>query len=176
VSDGKGLQGGVHKLAEIIIREFSPAYQEDVISLILNIQRNEFDIPISKEDQPDLSDIPNFYQSGCGNFWVALDNNQVVGTIALIDIGNHQVALRKMFVEADYRGRRYNTAELLLVSCMSWASKHNIHEIYLGTTEKFLAAHRFYEKNRFVQIASELLPNTFPIMKVDTRFYKITLK
>ncbi|HWR44280.1 GNAT family N-acetyltransferase [Sporomusa sp.] len=161
-------------MEKVIIQEFSPKYQEDVINLILNIQRNEFDIPISKEDQPDLSDIPNFYQSGCGNFWVALYNNQVVGTIALIDIGNCQVALRKMFVKADYRGRSYNTAELLLFACMSWAREHDIHEIYLGTTEKFLAAHRFYEKNRFAQISRELLPSTFPIMKVDTRFYKIS--
>lgn len=162
-------------MGKIIIRKFSQEYQDDVIELILNIQRNEFDIPISKDDQPDLGDIPNFYQSGCGNFWIALYNNQVVGTSALIDIGNHQGALRKMFVKADYRGRSYNTADLLLLELMSWASAHNIHEIYLGTTEKFLAAHRFYEKNRFAQISSELLPKTFPIMKVDTRFYKITL-
>ena len=80
-----------------------------------------------------------------------------------------------MFVKADYRGRIYNTAELLLLKLISWASEHNMDEIYLGTTEKFLAAHRFYEKNKFTQIASELLPSTFPSMKVDTRFYKIQL-
>jgi N-acetylglutamate synthase-like GNAT family acetyltransferase len=58
---------------------------------------------------------------------------------------------------------------------MSWASEHNIQAIYLGTTEKFLAAHRFYEKNKFTQISKELLPERFPIMKVDTRFYEIKL-
>lgn len=159
----------------VIIQKFSKEYQDEVIDLILTIQRSEFNIPISKEDQPDLSDIPNFYQSGRGNFWIAIYDQQIVGTIALIDIGNQQGALRKMFVKADYRGKGHNIAKLLLLQLTSWASEHNIHEIYLGTTEKFVAAHRFYEKNNFLQIAKEVLPDAFPIMKVDTRFYKTGL-
>ena len=46
-----------------------------------------------------------------------------------------------------------------------------IREIYLGTTPKFLAAHRFYEKNGFAEIGKESLPEAFPIMSVDTKFY-----
>ena len=163
-------------MTEIIFKEYSKEYKEAIIHLILEIQQNEFSIPITKEDQPDLSDIPNFYQSGKGNFWVALDNNQVVGTISLIDIGNSQGALRKMFVKDAYRGSKYNISKLLLQKLLGWAEESSIHEIYLGTTEKFLAAHRFYEKNDFIQITKEKLPNGFPIMKVDTRFYKIKLK
>jgi len=160
-------------MEEIILKEYSEEYKGAIIDLILNIQRNEFKIPITKEDQPDLSDIPNFYQSGSGNFWVALCGNQVVGTISLIDIGNHQGALRKMFVKAEYRGSRYNISKMLLQKLIAWSKERSYQEIYLGTTEKFLAAHRFYEKNSFIQIAKETLPEPFPIMKVDTRFYKI---
>lgn len=162
-------------VGEIIVKEYSEEHQEGIINLILNIQQNEFTIPITKEDQPDLSNISNVYQAGYGNFWVALYNNQVVGTISLIDIGNNQAALRKMFVKDIYRGNRYNISRILLQKLMTWAGQYNIHEIYLGTTEKFLAAHRFYEKNNFVQIAKEALPTAFPIVKVDTRFYKIKL-
>lgn len=162
-------------MENIIIKVYSEDYRDDVIDLILAIQREEFSIPIRKEDQPDLCNIPGFYQSGGGNFWLAFYNGQVVGTIALINIGNNQGALRKMFVKADYRGRLHNTARLLLSELMLWARENDIHEIYLGTTEKFLAAHRFYEKNGFIQITNELLPDAFPIMKVDRRFYMITL-
>lgn len=158
----------------IVIQEYSNKYQEQVIDLILSIQRGEFEVNITKEDQPDLSDIPNFYQSG-GNFWVALHKGQVVGTIALINIGNQQGALRKMFVKAEYRGKAYELAKLLLIKLITWAKDQNMREIYLGTTEKFLAAHRFYEKNEFITIDKKQLPATFPIMKVDTRFYKLTL-
>lgn len=80
-----------------------------------------------------------------------------------------------MFVKAAYRGARYNTAKMLLVKSIEWARQNKIKEIYLGTTEKFLAAHRFYEKNGFVHISKENLPGTFPIMKVDSIFYKYVL-
>ena len=34
------------------IREYSDSYQQQVIELILNIQQNEFHVPITIEDQP----------------------------------------------------------------------------------------------------------------------------
>lgn len=160
---------------EIVIKEYDDKYKDEVIDLVLNIQQNEFGIPIKKEDQPDLTDIPNFYQASGSNFWLALHNDRVVGTISLLDIGNNQGALRKLFVKAPYRGHTYNTAKLLLQRLMDWARQWKMKQIYLGTTAKFLAAHRFYEKNGFVQIAKGDLPAAFPIMKVDTRFYKYDL-
>jgi len=163
-------------MAEIMIRAYVKEDKNDIMDLILDIQRNEFEIPISKDEQPDLSDIPNFYQSGNGNFWVAVNaKNQIIGTIALIDIGNQQGALRKMFVKKAYRGRTYNVANLLLQKLVEWAQQRNMNAIYLGTTGKFLAAHRFYEKNGFLQIDKNALPNTFPIMKVDTKFYQMAI-
>lgn len=163
-------------MEEIMIKGYTEEDKNDIMDLILDIQRNEFEIPISKDDQPDLSDISNFYQSGNGNFWVAMNaKNQIIGTIALIDIGNQQGALRKMFVKKNYRGRTYNVANLLLQKLVEWAQQRNMNEIYLGTTGKFLAAHRFYEKNGFLQIDKNALPNTFPIMKVDTKFYQMAI-
>jgi hypothetical protein len=47
--------------------------------------------------------------------------------------------------------------------------------VYLGTTAKFLAAHRFYEKNSFREIAREALPGCFTVMAVDTKFYTLAL-
>ena len=156
------------------IREYQLEDQQGVFDLILPIQQQEFGIAITKEDQPDLSQVSSFYQTGKGNFWVAEDNGLVVGTIALIDIGAGQGALRKMFVHKDYRGAK-QTAKKLLDMLLVWAKKKELQEIYLGTTDKFLAAHRFYEKNGFVEMAKEQLPSAFPVMKVDSRFYKYTL-
>jgi N-acetylglutamate synthase-like GNAT family acetyltransferase len=50
-----------------------------------------------------------------------------------------------------------------------------VKEIYLGTTDKFRAAHRFYEKNGFNEIAEYNLPGNFPVMEVDTKFYQLKL-
>ena len=160
---------------QIEIDEFSIKYQDDVLNLIVNIQQKEFGIDITAADQPDLCKIKDFYQINKGNFWVALFNKKVVGTVSLLDIGHEQAALRKMFVDKEYRGEKYQVAHALLSALLNWAQSNDIREIYLGTTPKFLAAHRFYEKNGFKEIAKKCLPRTFPIMKVDTKFYKLAL-
>ena len=156
----------------ISVVPFLPQYTTQVIDLIVTIQQKEFELPITAKDQPDLHDIHGFYRKGRGNFWVALDQQKVAGTIALIDLGDGQAALRKMFVERGYRGESYGTARLLLGTLLGWAQQHGMKEIYLGTTAKFLAAHRFYEKNGFAEISMGELPEGFPIMKVDTKFYR----
>lgn len=157
------------------IREYQARDQEQVLQLILNIQQQEYNIPITKEDQPDLLTIDSFYQQGNGNFWVACDGDQVVGTIALLDIGNQQVALRKMFVQAEYRGKVWNTATLLLQKSISWAQQQQVTQIYLGTTLQFIAAHRFYEKHGFQEIEVIQLPASFPVMQVDKKFYQLSV-
>lgn len=156
----------------LTIRTFSPQDTEKVASLILPIQQQEFNIPITLADQPDLLDIPGFYQSRAGNFWVAVDGSAVVGSIGLLDIGHGQAALRKMFVAASHRGREHGVAQGLLDELLSWATTHGIAEVFLGTTDKFLAAHRFYEKNGFVEVSRLQLPSAFPAMAVDSKFYR----
>lgn len=155
---------------DLTCEAFSPRYADQVFDLILSIQTREFGIAITREDQPDLARIAEFYQNGNGNFWIARAGDAVVGTIALLDIGNQQVALRKMFVRADYRGK--DVARALLGQALLWAKARHVCDIYLGTTAKFLAAQRFYEKNGFTEIAKTDLPPSFPIMVVDTKFYR----
>src|SRR5262249_55502229 len=124
------------------------------------------------DGQPDLREIPGFYRHGCGDFWVALDEGEVVGTIALLDIGNGQAALRKMFVRAEYRGAGRGVAARLLEALLASCREHRVREIYLGTTAKFLAAHRFYGKNGFQEITRAELPERFPVIPVDTKFFR----
>jgi N-acetylglutamate synthase-like GNAT family acetyltransferase len=152
---------------------FSPEYVARVGALIVPIQREEFGVDITYEQQPDLMDIPNFYQKGAGQFWVALDQDKVVGSIALLDIGSGEAALRKMFVAATHRGGAHGVAAQLLGTLLDHAQKHGLKTIYLGTTEKFLAAHRFYEKSGFELIEPNSLPAAFPRMAVDKRFYRL---
>ena len=156
----------------------SPFRRQDldgVLSVILPIQQEEFGIPVTISDQPDLLDIPGFYQNGKGNFWVALSDNQVVGTIALLDIGNSQAALRKMFVKASFRGQGLGVASSLLAALLAWCRLQGIDCVFLGTTAEFHAAHRFYEKNGFTEMPRSDLPRAFPVMKVDSKFYRLQL-
>ena len=158
------------------IQPFNAVHTDGIKGLIVPIQQNEFGIDITYDAQPDLKDIEGFYFAGNGCFWVALDeaNGNAIGCIALKDIGNAQGALRKMFVAQNSRGKS-GVSQALLETLLAHAKKNNFSEIYLGTTVKFLAAHRFYEKNGFLLVDASALPEAFPRMDVDTRFYKIGL-
>jgi GNAT superfamily N-acetyltransferase len=153
------------------ILPFEPRFQRELVELIVSIQRGEFGIDITAARQPDLHDIPGFYQVRGGGFWVALSDGRVVGTISLLDIGNGQGALRKMFVQPEFRGARAGTAQRLLDTLQGHARSRAMRDVFLGTTSKFLAAHRFYAKNGFSEIAKSDLPSAFPVMAVDDRFF-----
>lgn len=164
----------MNEFASVNIAPFDVSHQAGVLDLIVGIQQREYGLAITAADQPDLGAIPSFYQQGVGNFWVALDSGKVVGTIGLCEFAPGQGALRKMFVSSDYRGRA-GVAGQLLATLIDWARRHRIEAITLGTTDRFLAAHRFYEKNGFVRIAETDLPADFPRMAVDSRFYAMRL-
>ena len=169
----------------IDIVPFSPEHAAGVVDVIVPIQQAE-GVYVTLDDQPDLKDIPGFYQRGGGNFWVALDGPEVVGTISLVDIGERMGALRKMFVRKPYRGPRTDVAvpgalpgdapaslaHALLRTLLDWAGSRDIRDIYLGTTPLYHAAHRFYAKHGFTRIEKDELPPNFPVMVVDTVFFR----
>ena len=157
------------------IETYTNSDKKDVADLILQIQNAEFGIPITLAMQPDLDDIPGFYQTNSGNFWVAKMDDKITGTISLLDIGDRKGALRKMFVDKDYRGKQFGVGQQLLNKLIEWAKQKGFTEIFLGTTEKFIAAQRFYEKNGFKEMAKKELPKTFPVMEVDIKFYRFSV-
>lgn len=154
------------------IKICAPQHHSAIPSLILNIQQNEFGVPITLADQPDLLDIANFYQKGKGQFWVAENEaGEVDGTIALLDVGADFGTIRKMFVRADYRGKEHGVGQKLYETLERWAAAKGFKSLLLGTRDQLQAALRFYERNGFLPIPKENLPDTFPLMAVDNRFY-----
>lgn len=157
--------------SKIRIDRYAQGDEQGIVEMIVPIQREEFGINISAKEQPDLMAIQTFYQTGAGDFWVARCEDAVIGSIGLKDIGNGEAALRKMFVAAPWRGRKYGVARQLLECLLEAAQRRGLQRIYLGTTANFLAAHRFYEKHGFELVEKNALPASFPLMAVDTRFY-----
>ncbi|HET9434215.1 MAG TPA: GNAT family N-acetyltransferase, partial [Chitinophagaceae bacterium] len=162
-------------MSGVSIEVYTGIDKNDVADLILSIQTAEFSIPITLALQPDLNAIPEFYQTNNGNFWIAKIDDEIIGTISLLDIGNRQGALRKMFVRKNYRGKEFGVGQKLLTTLLEWSRHKGITEIFLGTTEKFTAAQRFYEKNGFKEIQKKELPETFPVMEVDIKFYRLSV-
>jgi putative acetyltransferase len=155
----------------ITIQTYDKHYTDQIVTLILDIQQKEFNVPITIHDQQDLLDIEKFYQRNNGNFWLAKSDGEVVGTIALIDCGLGIGAIRKMFVKKEFRGKQYSIAQNLLIVLETWALENKILSVYLGTLERLQAAIKFYERNGYQIIEKKDLPHPFPIMQVDTHFY-----
>jgi putative acetyltransferase len=156
----------------ITIQPFENQDTNQIVELILNIQQNEFQVPITINEQQDLLNIPSFYQILKGNFWVAKADGEVVGTIALIDCGENIGAIRKMFVKKEFRGKEHGIAQKLFDILEQSARENDFTNIYLGTLERLQAAIRFYERNGFTLIEKQNLPKVFPLMAVDTHFFE----
>lgn len=150
---------------------FTKPYEDQVIDLIVGIQHGEYGVQITAEDQPDLKNIADFYQNKKGNFWIALNGNEVIGTISLVDIGSNQAGLRKMFVKKEFRGQPLKIGQSLMNTVFKWCKIKGIEQIFLGTVPHYYAAHRFYQKNGFKRIEKHYLPCSFHLMDADKWFY-----
>lgn len=158
------------------IEKLDNSYSDQIIDLILPIQQKEFEVNVTLADQPDLQNIEQYYLQNGGVFLGAFIEEKLVGTIAYLNMEYNSVALRKMFVNKDFRGKELGIGQNLLNEIEKICLQSDIQYIYLGTVDQLKAAHRFYEKNGFERIEKNSLPSYFPLMEVDTIFYRKDLK
>jgi len=161
----------------ITIIPLSNDYSRPVAELILPIQRNEFNVPITLTDQPDLLDLEAAYFDPGGHFWGAFAGEELAGTIGLLApaTGPPFGVIRKMFVKKEYRGAPWRIAQQLLTTLIAYSRDSGMEDLYLGTISRMHAAHRFYERNGFIRLEKENLPPAFPRMAVDDVFYHLPL-
>jgi GNAT superfamily N-acetyltransferase len=159
----------------VSIRPVYNNFSNDIVELILPIQQIEFKVPVTLQDQPDLLDIDTSYHQDGGGFWGAFSDDELVGTIGLINIGHSSGAIRKMFVKKQFRGKQSGIAQRLLETLVAYTVERSFTDLYLGTVPVLQAAMRFYERNGFKPILMEELPVYFPRMQADTVFYHLKL-
>ena len=105
----------------------------------------------------------------------AFGGEELVGTIALVKYADQEGAIRKMFVKKEYRGKELAIAQQLLEILIAYSKENGVEHLYLGTVSILEAALRFYERNHFVRIEKEALPEQFPLMSADNVFCHLTL-
>ncbi len=146
----------------LTIHQYQSSYQNLINELIFEIA-SEFENPIFNGSKPRL---PNLDQC-----WVAFHKTQLIGTIGLIKVNNEFVVLKNMFVKKKFRGSEFGISNILLEKAIDWCLVNKIKSIYLGTMTQFKAAHKFYEKNGFVEISRDQLPIDFIDNPIDDVFY-----
>ncbi len=133
-----------------------------MISLILEIQNNEAGIDLPLQEQPDLLDISKSYQQDGGEFWIALSDGKVIGTIGLMLKERNCAVMKKFFVKKEYRSQKIGLA--LYGELLKFAKAAGVQHIILDTPSVAYKSHQFYENAGFHKIdALELpIPYTYP--------------
>ena len=147
-------------------------YQQQVIDLILYIQNEEARIKLSIEEQPDLLNIPDYYEKNGGGFWLAIEENKVIGTLAFMNYGNGNAVLKKFFVQADWRNKKVGLA--LYQTVIGYLKKSGYKQVLLDTPSVATVSHKFYERAGFHKISKSELP--FQYAYPDRNSYLYLLK
>ena len=128
--------------------------KDAIYSFVMDIKVNDLGW---RADAPELLEIPETYLTNKGKFWLAVENNKLVGTVGLQDMGNDQGYLKRMYVQKDLRGT--GLAQDLLKTLLEHAKNNGFKQIFLATGKGAERAVAFYEKSGFQKVNS--LPSNF---------------
>lgn len=141
------------------IKVYESKYRNQVISLILYLQNYENKVDVSLEEQPDIQDIESSYLNAGGGFWIAVnEEDDVVGTLGLMNKHGVCGVLKKFFVMPEYRGKNFGISSALFERLMEHAKRCQLHQIVLDTPASCHRAHGFYRKMGFREILKDQLP------------------
>ena len=135
-------------MSAIRVVPFQPDYAGDFRRL--NLEWIERLFKVEAPDRKVLDDPERAIIDKGGMIFFALDGAAVVGTVALIRIGERRCELAKMAVATTHQRR--GIGELLGAACKSWARDKAIETIVLETNSKLGNAIRLYERLGFRRV------------------------
>jgi molybdopterin-guanine dinucleotide biosynthesis protein A/N-acetylglutamate synthase-like GNAT family acetyltransferase len=127
---------------------FAAEHADGFRSLVSDTLR-EFGFEPDAAFDPDLDDPAQTYAA----LWVVLEGDEVVGSIALRDLGERRLELKRMYLRPSQRGR--GLGRRLLATAVEWARAQGTRTIRLDTTGEMEAARHLYEQHGFRRIPGE---------------------
>jgi len=152
---------------------YQEKYKQQIIDLILDIQNNEAKINLSLEEQPDLLDIPTCYEKDGGEFWLAVEGDTLIGTLALMNKGNGNAVLKKGFVRADYR--KQGILGKLYATLQEFAKEQGLTTFFFDTPSVATNCHSFFEKRGYRRITKDELPFPYEYPDRDSYLYMMQI-
>jgi GNAT superfamily N-acetyltransferase len=135
----------------ITIEKMQPAQKETAKAMLRRVWheffgadgdefvRNYFDNPAALAD---LDDVQTNYFDRSGTFLVVLDDGELVGTGAVMQLGNGICELRRLFLLKPYRGR--GIGKKVALQLLDFARAAGYQRIRLATNKRLRASHRLY--------------------------------
>jgi N-acetylglutamate synthase-like GNAT family acetyltransferase len=109
----------------------------------------------TEKEETYLLDPGEYFHARDGEFWVVVEKNAVVATVAVQLLGEKTAELRSLYVRKDFR--RQGLGENLTTLAVKYAQMKGSKEIILWSDTRFAEAHRLYRRLGFKQVSSREL-------------------
>ena len=100
-------------------------------------------------DKKDLLNPERIVENG-GQIFFALDNQNAIGTVAMIKSSDDRFELAKMTVKEGFRGK--GIANMLMDECIKFAKQNSSREIFLISNDSLTIARNLYDKYGFKDV------------------------
>ncbi len=104
---------------------------------------------LEDSDKKDLLNPDKIVHNG-GQVFFALEDQKVIGTVAMIKSSDDRFELAKMTVKGDFRGK--GIANKLMDECLKFAEQNNAKEIFLISNDSLKIARNLYDKYGFKEV------------------------
>jgi N-acetylglutamate synthase-like GNAT family acetyltransferase len=131
-----------------------PVTKQDVpkiIKLIGDVWA-EYDCVFAVErEETHLLAPDEYFHAKDGEFWVVVEKNEIVATVAVMMLGEKTGELKSLYVHKDFR--RQGLGEKLTTLAVKYAQMKGAKEIILWSDTRFTKAHKLYERLGFKQVS-----------------------
>ena len=136
----------------IQVNDYVSNQQQEVKNFILNVWK-EYGFVYMSEFDSDLDDPNEFYIKPGGMFYVLMDEDRIIGTIGVINKGNHVAELKRFYIDINYRRKGYGTQ--LYNRAVEFCKEKEFEKIEFETGKDFKQGHAFYQKNGFALVGED---------------------
>jgi GNAT superfamily N-acetyltransferase len=141
----------------------------EVRRLILDHVSARATTPGIEHMRADADSLPGRFAAPRGGIWLARAGESGVGCVALRPLGDCSAEVKRMFVDASWRGRGVGRA--LMETLIDGARARGYETLRLGTLADMSAAQALYQSLGFRPIARYRADEL-----IDTRFYECSLR
>lgn len=139
------------KKSEITIIDYESRYSK--VFHDLNIEWLETFFYVEPLDREILSNPDQYILDPGGFIFFAVENDEALGTVALMKDAEGGYELSKMAVRSDQRGRKIG--QILMQHCIDFARKNKFSKLFLYSNTKLENAIYIYRKFGFIEVEME---------------------
>lgn len=146
----------------MLIRRYEPQDATAVRDLFIKINRamapdslrDAFEAYVAQSLREEIDRIPDYYGARDGSFWIATDDDGLLGMFGLERVDADSAELRRMYVAPEVRRR--GVARAMLAHAEQVCAAAGLRRLILSTSELQPAALALYRASGFILVREEV--------------------